>query len=78
MYPSSKIVRQLAGSTARIFNDKLVNGVRSYKVWGWAQSDYERCVSMLQANGIAATLIIHRAYSSRGARWYEQPRIHVT
>ena len=39
---STKIMRQLAGKNATLFNDKLADGRRSYKVWGWNYLDYEK------------------------------------
>lgn len=34
-----------------IFNDKLQDGARSFKVWGWNEADYSACVAALCAEG---------------------------
>jgi hypothetical protein len=46
------VVRQLTGPMPIVFNDRLKNGVRSVKVWGWRVADYERAVAALEAAGL--------------------------
>lgn len=74
---SSKIIRKLAGPMSTIFNDRLVDGTRSYKVWGWDLPDYNRALQALKASGFTAKLVFFEGYSQRGQRHYIQPRIHV-
>ena len=33
------------------FNDRLVNGRRSLKVWGWNENDYDKAKQQLEAVG---------------------------
>ena len=74
---SSKIIRKLAGPIPIIFNDKLVDGTRSYKVWGWDIPDYNNALRALKSSGFSAKLVLFNGYSIRGHRHYIQPRIHV-
>jgi len=74
---STKIIRKLAGPDATIFNDRLVDGRRSYKVWGWNMFDYDTALTELEAAGLKVKLVLHRGYSGRGMRRYTQPRLHV-
>ena len=74
---SSKIIRKLAGPLATIFNDRLVDGTRSYKVWGWDVPDYAKALHTLKSSGFSAKLVLFEGYSKRGRRQYIQPRIHV-
>lgn len=74
---STKLIRKLAGPSPVIFNDRLVDGTRSYKVWGWNDSDYENAVSALKSAGFDAELITYNGYSARRKRYYFQYRIYV-
>jgi len=74
---STKIIRKLAGPDLVIFNDRLVDSTRSYKVWGWKDSDYENAVLALKDAGFDAELITYNGYSARSNRYYIQPRIYV-
>lgn len=74
---SSKIIRKLAGPLATIFNDRLVDGTRSYKVWGWDVPDYAKALHALKSSGFSAKLVLFKGYSERRRRQYIQPRIHV-
>jgi hypothetical protein len=74
---STKIIRKLAGPMPIIFNDRLVDGTRSYKIWGWNLSDYNRALQALKSAGFTTKLVFFEGYSKRGRRQYIQPRIHV-
>lgn len=74
---STKLIRKLAGPNLVIFNDRLIDGTRSYKVWGWGESDYEHAVLALKDAGFDAELITYNGYSARSNRYYFQPRIYV-
>ena len=75
---SSKIMRELAGKGATMFNDKLVNGSRSYKVWGWTLRDYDKAWARLLQAGIKSEVVYARAYYDiRGARVVQTIRLHV-
>ena len=57
------ILRKLAGKDATIFNDKLKNGTRSYKVEFfdcnkyWTDTDYLKAAAELQAEGFNAKVV---------------------
>lgn len=57
------ILRKLAGKDATIFNDKLKNGTRSYKVEFfdinkyWTDTDYLKAADELQAAGFDAKVV---------------------
>lgn len=75
---STQIMRQLAGKNATIFNDKLADGRRSYKVWGWNYLDYEKAWAYLSQAGFKSEVVYARAYwCQRGARTVQNVRIHV-
>ena len=75
---STQIMRQLAGKGATMFNDKLVNGSRSYKVWGWTLSDYDKAWAYLLQAGIKSEVVYAPAYfNGRGGRVVQNIRIHV-
>lgn len=73
-----QIVRKLAGKDATVFNDKMVNGDRSIKVWGWDAEDYLWAKTEMVAAGLTAVLTTHVGYSSRAGRRYTQHRLRVT
>jgi hypothetical protein len=60
-----------------IFNDKLVDGTRSLKVWGWLAEDYAKAKAMLEAWDCDVTLVQEDKYSARGGRMYTMRRLHV-
>ena len=74
---SSKIIRKLAGPMSTIFNDRLVDGTRSYKVWGWDLPDYNVALQALKSSGFSAKLVLFQGYSERKQRRYVQARLHV-
>jgi len=75
---STQIVRQLAGKNATIFNDKLADGRRSYKVWGWDYLDYEKAWAYLLQGGFKSEVVYARAYyCTRRAKTVQNVRIHV-
>lgn len=54
---TTRIARELAGPRATIFNDKMVDGRRSLKVWGWKPHDYRECQRLLEAAGHKVELV---------------------
>lgn len=74
---TTEIARALAGSGATIFNDKLVDGRRSLKVWRWSKADYERCKKALEDEGLRVEMVSRNV----GATWcrpaHVQIRLHV-
>jgi hypothetical protein len=61
-----------------IFNDRLVDGTRSLKVWGWTAQDYATAKTMLETWGCGVKLVQKDKYDGRGGRMYTMRRLHVT
>lgn len=74
---STKIIRRLAGPQATIFNDKLADGTRSYKIWGWDLAHYQLAKTELEQFGFKVELRLHNGYNFWTARKYQQPRLWV-
>jgi hypothetical protein len=72
-----KVAETVKAMTKRgtvIFNDKLCDGTRSLKVWGWTEMEYGRAQAMLSEAGCQVELVrFTKRYSNR-----EQIRLHVT
>ena len=66
------------GRGGHLFNDKLADGRRSLKVWGWGEQDYQAFQQVLQAEGLTSTIVsfAKRTFWSKGTQL--QYRIHVT
>ncbi len=52
----ARIVRELAGNKI-MFNDRLINGGRSIKVWGWQMADYHQAMDALARSGVGCKLV---------------------
>jgi hypothetical protein len=65
-------VRNLTGLGHKIFNDRLVDGRRSLKVWGWTYTQYLRTAHILEQQGCKVTFV-QVPVGLRGKRW----RLHV-
>jgi hypothetical protein len=56
-----KVIRALAAQSGvtpdRIFNDRLVDGSRSVKVWGWTHKDYVAALGVLRAAGFRGRVV---------------------
>ena len=59
-----------------IFNDKLVDGTRSVKVWGWTDADYDNAKNMLERAGLAVIKKV-RVKTSTGRGQYSVIRLLV-
>ncbi len=73
-----KIIRQLAGPNVTVFNDKLSNGKRSFKVLGWSQNDYSIAKFVLWSAGFNVNMLTFKKHDDRDGREYVQTRLHVT
>ena len=62
---TGKVVRRLAGKDAIIFNDRMEDGARSVKVYGWGEKDYKRAAKKLRKLGHDA-IISKRFVPKRG------------
>lgn len=76
---STKLMRQLVGnSDVKIYNDKLVDGSRSYKVVGWGLTDYQVAAQIFKNDGYDATVTVNRSYNGRAQKYILQPRLLVS
>jgi hypothetical protein len=64
----AQIVRKLAGNRI-VFNDRLKNGGRSIKVWGWDPVDYRRAMDQIAQAGISCGLVQTPALKYGGSNW---------
>jgi hypothetical protein len=70
-----KLIRQ-RGSV--VFNDKLKDGRRSVKVWGWSSEDYEYCAETLRHAGLTVKVKSFNQMRSYNSTGYTQYRLIVT
>ena len=75
---TTQTARLLAGADAMVFNDKLKDGTRSLKVWGWTEADYAKAKIVLEIAGCKVKVVQFTRYRQRGARTVTQTRLHVT
>ena len=73
----AKMVMVAQGRGTVIFNDKLADGTRSLKVWGWTDKEYKEAQKLLKLYGCEVKMVQHHGWSNRGARFYTQTRLHV-
>jgi hypothetical protein len=75
-----KVAQVLSKATGRghmIFNDRLANGTRSLKVWGWTGQDYIAAQELLRGMGCKVELVEQDKYSTRGGCTYTMRRLHI-
>ena len=63
-----------------VFNDRLADGRRSLKVWGWNETDYTKAAKMLKAMGCKVVKVKTPEAQSAYA-WYsrqQRTRLWVT
>ena len=51
-----KAVNQIGGAGV-VFNDRLEDGTRSLKVWGWTYDKYEKCAELLTSQGCKVSIV---------------------
>lgn len=76
---TSEIAREVISRTGRgtkVFNDLLVDGDRSLKVWGWTLEDYNLAKELLESKG--CVVFQHRFQSRYGTFKMKRTRLHVT
>lgn len=83
----STLTRQVANQVCKlnghqtwntvIFNDKLKDGRRSLKVWGWEDSDYLLATKLLRKAGAKVSMEIFETSSVLSLSG-TQTRLHVT
>jgi len=73
-----RIIRSLIKNDRHwVFNDRLLDGTRSVKVWGWREVDYDIAAKALEAAGCTVKKVRFGGYSIRGGCNYQQTRLHV-
>ena len=70
-------VCELTGRGWMKFNDRLKDGRRSLKVFGWTYQDYQQAAKLLRVMGCEVEVKDFEQYSSRGGQWFTQVRLHV-
>ena len=81
--PASRALRNMTLGRPRIYNDRLVDGTRSYKVTGWHKHMYTKAKQQLEKLGYTVEVkrvgYIHRWGStlSSAAANNDQYRLHV-
>lgn len=61
-----------------MFNDKLADGRRSLKVWGWDDSDYRKAKLLLEQEGCKVSMVKTRTVNCGGRTLRPSTRLHVT
>ena len=65
------------GKGNMLFNDRLVDGRRSLKVWGWGLPQYESFQRLLKTEGLNSEIISKQRCSPWAKPGDLQHRIHV-
>ena len=64
-----------SGRGTTMFNDKLEDGSRSLKVWGWTDADYRKAKRLLEAQGCKAELVTFRSFRWGGYKMQTRLRV---
>ena len=80
---TTKVARKIMrkqGVGSILFNDKLADGSRSLKVWGWGVAQYEKAKRKLEKKGCTVKMVQFQTYGSArfGVQGRVQTRLHVT
>ena len=73
---AKKVIKK-SGRGTTIFNDKLVDGRRSLKVWGWGEAEYAKAKRKLEKKGCTVTVVKVHSYGYGAPRGRMQTRLHV-
>jgi hypothetical protein len=71
----TKAAQVITNRGRKVFNDRLLDGTRSLKVWGWTDIEYEVCRKLLVQAGLAVTVKYVRSGYPSGQR--STIRLHV-
>ena len=71
----AQVVKETSGKGTTIFNDKLQDGTRSLKVWGWTRGEYFQAKQLLEQAGCTADIVEFMTRSWRARN--KQIRLHV-
>lgn len=63
------------GKGTYLFNDRLVDGRRSLKVWGWSDAEYRKAKRELEAQGCKVDMVQFVAHKWNMSKL--QTRLHV-
>lgn len=75
---TTKVARKIQNETGlgrNLFNDRLQDGSRSLKVWGWSDKQYKNAAQKLRNLGCEVKIVCFksRSYGSK----HTQTRLHV-
>lgn len=68
----ARAVIAITGRGIKVFNDPLVDGRRSLKVWGWQEEDYNLANNLLTSAGCKVTKV-----KTHKSQWKGRTRLHV-
>ena len=74
---AKKVIKK-SGRGSVIFNDKLIDGRRSLKVWGWGETEYLKAKKKLEKKGCTVKVVKVKAYVYGRTVSRMQTRLHVT
>ena len=73
---AKKVIKK-SGRGSVIFNDKLVDGRRSLKVWGWGETEYLKAKKKLEKKGCTVKVVKVKTYAYGRSIARMQTRLHV-
>ena len=74
---AKKVIKK-SGRGSVIFNDKLIDGRRSLKVWGWGETEYLKAKKKLEKKGCTVKVVKVKSYPYGSPMGRVQTRLHVT
>ena len=74
----ARTVCDVTGRGHVIYNDKMADGRRSLKVWGWGEDEYYRAKSLLEVMGCNVKLVVKERFDARWGGNIVVRRLHVT
>jgi hypothetical protein len=74
----ARTVCDVTGKGHVIFNDKMADGRRSLKVWGWGEDEYYRAKAQLEVMGCTVKLVVKERFDARWGGNLVVRRLHVT
>lgn len=75
---AARMIIETTGKGHTIFNDKMSDGRRSLKVWGWSREEYVQAKALLEQMGCKVQHESNCTFNSRGGQWITVNRLHVT
>lgn len=62
-------VSDLYGKKGTVFNDRMKDGRRSVKVWGWGEKEFQAAADKLRALGCDVEIVVTPVLSGSNARY---------